>query len=73
MFERLREVAARSARMRAAARREELAERLRAAAPGGVAVEMGDEAVVLSGRALSRRMASEAELRWLVEEARDGG
>ena len=63
----------RVARARAAARREELAERLRAAAPGGVAVELGDEAVVLSGRALSRRIASEAELRWLVKEARDGG
>jgi hypothetical protein len=73
MFERLVRRAARLAKTRAAARREEMAERLRVAVPGGIGVDVAGETLVLSGRGLSRRMASEAELRWLVAEVRDGG
>jgi hypothetical protein len=61
------------AQARAAARRRELAARLAEAAPGGVEMESEGEAVVLRGRGIARRFATEAELRWLVTEVRDGG
>jgi len=73
MFARLLERGRERGQARGAARRMELAERLAAEAPAGVEVRSEGEAVVLRGRGLVRRFATESELRWLVTEARNGG
>jgi hypothetical protein len=51
---------------RARERRRELAERLRAALPEGIEVDVGDEGVRLSGRRLRRRLARDSWLAWLI-------
>ena len=66
MFEKAMERAARKARGRARARRDALARRLEAELPRGIRVEAAGDAVRLSGRALARRFALDARLRWLV-------
>jgi hypothetical protein len=50
----------------ARARRRELAERLRAALPEGIEVDVGDEGVRLSGTRLRRRLARDSWLAWLI-------
>ncbi len=72
MFGRLAQRAEQVAATRAARRRERLAAALRAREAPGVAVSEEGERVVLAGRGLGRRMAMDAELRWLVAESRDG-
>ena len=68
MFETMMERGRRLARARAAVRRRQLGERLQAALPKGIAVEETEEGWALRGRALSRRFALDARLRWLVAE-----
>jgi hypothetical protein len=70
MFERLMKRGEALAARRAAARRNRLADAVRAAAPAGVAVDVEGEALVLSGRGLGRRLANDPAVRWLVAEAR---
>lgn len=72
MFEALEQRARLLAAARAQVRRERVAGRLGARVPAGVTVDVEGEAVVLSGRGLSGRMAREARLLWLVVEAGDG-
>jgi FAD/FMN-containing dehydrogenase len=72
MFERLSERARLLADARARRRRERLAERISGTGLRGVTVSAEEEAVVLSGRGLRRRSASDPELRWIVAESRDG-
>lgn len=62
--------AARLAERRAAARRSQLAARIGDAAPKDVTVTVEDEAVVMSGRGLVRRLTLDPALRWLVAENR---
>ena len=62
MIERLRRVGEERARQR----RREFAERLRAALPEGIEVDVGDEGVRLSGRRLRRRLARDSWLAWLI-------
>jgi len=73
VFERLRERGVERARTRAAARREGLAERMRAGVPRGIEVDVEGDEVVLSGRGLGRRLLVEPALRWLVAESRNDG
>ncbi len=70
MFEELTARAARTGRDRAAARVREIAARLAAGVPPGIAVEQTPDGVRLSGRALLRRYALEPALRWLAADAR---
>ena len=60
--------AARRAEARARARSQELAERILAEAPQGIAAEAAEEGVRLAGRDLKRGFAIEPRLRWLVKE-----
>lgn len=71
MFARLEKRARERAEARAELRRRELAAAVREAAPG-LEVDIDGEAVVLSGRDLTRRFAEDAALRWLPWEARHG-
>lgn len=66
MFERLMIHGAALARKRARAHRAALAQVLRDEAPEGVRVAETGEGVALEGRALSRRLALEPQLRWLI-------
>ncbi|HZF95774.1 MAG TPA: hypothetical protein VEZ20_12990 [Allosphingosinicella sp.] len=65
MFERLQEKARRLAEARAERRRRQVAERLAADLPRGIAVGTNGDDVTLSGRALKRRMALDPALRAL--------
>ena len=71
MFERLERRAREQAEARAEVRRRELALALSATAPRGIMADVEGEAVVLSGRGLARRSATEPGLRWMVQEALD--
>jgi hypothetical protein len=71
MFERLIDRASRAAASRARVRRGRLAERMRAATVPGVTVSEEGERVVLAGRGLTARMATDAKIRWLVAESKD--
>ena len=64
MFERLLARGAALAERRARLRAREIAA---AQLPAGVAAEVVDEGVVISGRGLRRRFALEPALRWLTE------
>jgi hypothetical protein len=66
MFERLQEKARRSAEARAERRRRQIADRLAADLPRGIAVGSSGESVTLSGRGLKRRMIFESALRALL-------
>ncbi len=66
MFEPLEVRAALAAEARAKARTAALAEQLRAILPGDVAVETGDDGVMLSGPGIGRRMVLESSLRWTI-------
>jgi hypothetical protein len=66
MFERLQERARRSAEGYAERRRGQIAERLAADLPRGIAVGSSGEGVTLSGRGLKRRMALDRSLRALL-------
>jgi hypothetical protein len=68
MFERIVERARRRAEQRAALRREEIEQR--AGAVPGVQAEAVADGVLLSGRALRRRLALEPALRTLAERTR---
>ena len=69
MFERLEKRGRERAEARAELRRRELAAAAREAAPC-LEVDIEGEAVVLSGRDLTRRFVEDAALRWLAWEAR---
>jgi len=71
MLDRLKARGAQLAAWRAAVRRERLAARVAALAPGGVRVTEEGERVVLTGRGLTRRFVLDHRLRWLVAEASD--
>ncbi len=66
MFERMTARAGEAARRRARERKAELAERVAAELPPGIAVEQAEEGIALSGRDIRRRFALEPALRWLV-------
>jgi hypothetical protein len=66
MFERLAAHGAALAEKAARRRLADLAEALRDEAPAGVRVEREDEAIVLTGRGLARRLALDPALRWLL-------
>ena len=70
MLEGLEDRAQRAARRRIEARGAQLAERLRAALPGGIVVEAAAGEVRLRGRNLARRFALEPALRWLTAALR---
>jgi hypothetical protein len=66
MFERLAAYGAALAEKAVRRRLADLAEALRDEAPAGVRVEEEDEAIVLAGRGLARRLALDPALRWLL-------
>ena len=66
MLERLMIQGAALAQRAARRRREALATALGEEAPAGARVSVEEEAVVLSGRGLRRRLALEPALRWLL-------
>lgn len=66
MFEQTFARVSRSAERRRLARIEMLAERMRAAVPGGIEVEPVPEGVRLSGGDLRARFALDPALRWLT-------
>jgi hypothetical protein len=70
MLEKLMLRAAAIAERAAERRRTRLARELQDEAPGGVGVEIEEESVVLSGRRLVRRYASDPALRALLEPRR---
>jgi hypothetical protein len=72
MFEGLSRRATRRALERADKRRRAMADEAGEAAPPGVRIDIEGEQVVLSGRGLMRRFLTEARLRWLIAESRDG-
>jgi hypothetical protein len=66
MFERLEARAERAAEIRAAERKQALAEQLRALLPAGISVEADERGVAVSGPGLGRRIVLDASLRWTV-------
>ena len=66
MFERAVGRISRAAERRRRDRINGLADRMRAAVPGGIEVEPTENGVRLSGRGLRRRFAFEPALRWLT-------
>lgn len=68
MFETMLDRAGRLARDHAETRRRQMAARLEAEMPGGVAVEAGEDGVWLAGRGLRRRIALDSRLRALLAE-----
>jgi hypothetical protein len=66
MFEKLTAHAERRTRDRIDARAREIAARLAAEAPAGLAVEAGPDGIRLSGRGLARRLALDPALRRLT-------
>jgi hypothetical protein len=69
MFETLEARAARAAARLARRRAAALAEEMRASLPGDIAVAVDRDGVRLSGRALRRRRALDAALRWTIAGA----
>ena len=66
MFERMMARAGEAAWRRARQRKAELAERIAAELPRGIALEQTEEGIAWSGRDIRRRFALEPALRWLV-------
>jgi ABC-type transport system involved in cytochrome bd biosynthesis fused ATPase/permease subunit len=70
MFERLKTRAGLLAEAQAARRRDALAARLTEELPAGIAANLADQGVELSGRGLKRRLALEPPLRALFGRLR---
>ena len=66
MFERLEARAVRAAEARASARREALADELRAIMPRDVSVEMSEDGVIIAGPGVGRQLVLDASLRWTI-------
>lgn len=66
MFERLVMRVRASAERRAREQADALAQRIEALLPEGIEAARGEEGVILSGRALRRRLALDPRLRWLA-------
>jgi hypothetical protein len=66
MFEEMEARAGRAAAAHAAARRDRLAEALRALLPAEVRVETNEDGVLLSGLGFGRRFVLDASLRWTI-------